>query len=356
MIKFLRLRNYQSWKNVLFEFHPGLNVIVGLTDSGKSGIIRSLKKIITNKPLGNSFRSWWGGDTTIRITTEKDTISRIISDKKDMYKLNTIEFTAFNKEVPIEIVQVFNFDDINLHQQQDSFFLLRNTPGEVASHFNKIANLEVIGMAQLNIKRWVSEIASEIGHEETKDKPATGLIKSIKEKKKELEKYDHLEYFESKVKDLETLELKLNSEAKIKQELNELILTIEEIQTEITEKEEILGAEPIITKLLALVEKYDGAVDKHSQLEDLIETIENQNREIEEVEKILPAGVIIDNLLSILQTKRKYEDDWKQVNLRILGIENGKKAITEAEKLYERLHKEFEKEFPDICPLCDKPK
>lgn len=77
MLKFLNIKNYQSWAEGAFNFHPGLNVIIGLSDSGKSAIIRALRWLVWNRPLGNEFQSDWGGETSVNLTTtEGITISR----------------------------------------------------------------------------------------------------------------------------------------------------------------------------------------------------------------------------------------------------------------------------------------
>jgi len=72
MIKTLSIQNYQSHKDSTLEFDPGVNVIVGSTDSGKTAIIRALRWLIWNRPNGDSFRSTWGGDT--KVTESKKNI------------------------------------------------------------------------------------------------------------------------------------------------------------------------------------------------------------------------------------------------------------------------------------------
>jgi len=65
MLKTLRGENFQSWRELLMTLSPGVNVIVGESDAGKSAIMRMLRLLITNRPSGDAYRSWWGGDTVI---------------------------------------------------------------------------------------------------------------------------------------------------------------------------------------------------------------------------------------------------------------------------------------------------
>jgi exonuclease SbcC len=361
MLKSLSIKNFQSWKDAQFDFHPGVNVIIGFSDAGKSAIIRALRWLIWNRPLGSEFQSNWGGETVVDLTTtEGVTISRS-QDKngnEKTYTLSTFDkpLKAFGTDVPKEVSDVLSINDINLHQQQDSFFLLKDTSGDVAAHFNKIANLEKIGIAQSNVKKWIGEITSEIGHEETKDRPATGLIKSIKEKKQELLKYDHLETFESKVKVLEDLESKLNLEHKNKQELQNIVDNIIELRSEIKQEKEILKIEPTLIQVFNLIEKRNAETKDLNALIKLVCIIEESKTEIEELKSIISADTIIDNLIQLYQKKDKEEKEHYQLNKLVVNINNGKKLVKMAEQEYNRLHKEFEKEFPDICPLCNKPK
>src|SRR5665647_764854 len=76
MIKSLEIHNVQSHKDTFLEFDPGVNVIIGSSDSGKTAILRAIKKVVFNRPLGDSFISNWAKEYFIRITTSEDTITR----------------------------------------------------------------------------------------------------------------------------------------------------------------------------------------------------------------------------------------------------------------------------------------
>jgi len=72
MIQQLSIANFQSHKDTTLAFDPGLNVIVGPTDCGKTAVIRALRWLIWNRPMGEAFRSTWGGDTEVEITTDDE--------------------------------------------------------------------------------------------------------------------------------------------------------------------------------------------------------------------------------------------------------------------------------------------
>src|SRR5690554_5109154 len=105
MITSLEIQNFQSHKETLLEFEPGVNVIIGPSDSGKTAILRALYWLVWNRPLGDAFRSSWGGDTKVVLET-KDGMVKRFKGKEDHYKLfydppfDPIEFKAFGTQVP----------------------------------------------------------------------------------------------------------------------------------------------------------------------------------------------------------------------------------------------------------------
>ncbi len=54
-IKELHIREFQSHEATALQFHPGLNVLVGPSDSGKSAIVRALRWCLHNEPRGEAF-------------------------------------------------------------------------------------------------------------------------------------------------------------------------------------------------------------------------------------------------------------------------------------------------------------
>ena len=86
MIKNLHIKNFQSHEDTFLEFHPSVNIIIGSSDSVKTAIIRALRKVVWNRPSGDSLRSHWGGESRIELSGED---WKIIwsKDKMDMYSL-----------------------------------------------------------------------------------------------------------------------------------------------------------------------------------------------------------------------------------------------------------------------------
>jgi len=195
MIKSLSLQNFQSHKKTNLEFSDGVNVIIGASDSGKTSIIRALRWLIWNRPGGDAFRSTWGGKTEVTLDLNGIVVSRI-KDKDNIYYGDGLEFTAFGTEVPFEIKHLLNLNETNLQSQMDSPFLISSTPGEVASHFNRIAHLDQIDSGLKTVQGWIRGIEQDIRSGNSQ----------VEQSREELKKFEHLEKFEIDIEVLENMQ------------------------------------------------------------------------------------------------------------------------------------------------------
>ena len=293
--KSLKLQNFQSHKKTKLELSEGVNVIVGATDSGKSAIIRALRWLVWNRPTGEGFRSTWGGKTLVEITSDNTQISRSKDVSTNMYILDTSVYEAFGTDVPKEIADTLNINEINLQQQLDSPFLLSSSPGEVAQHFNRIAHLDQIDEGNRNVQKWIREINSAITHNEEQ---LEGLEVDLK-------KYEHLNKLETDIEVLEEMQRQMITKVTSKNKLQGIIHDLQEINSAIDQLELITEAEEEVDRILELVEQKK---EKNSQLTQLQQLIDNIDR-----------------------TKRRLE---------------------RAEEDTNQLQEEFDEAFPDVCPLC----
>lgn len=162
MIITLSIANFLSHKKSQLDFSPGVNVIVGPTDSGKSAIIKALKWVITNRPMGDGMRSSWGGETFVEVIVDDFAIARAKEDNINSYLIDESRFNAIKGDVPEEIVKALNLTEINLQTQFDSHFLLSKSSGEVAQYFNKAAHLDRIDTALQNIQKWTRDVSKKL--------------------------------------------------------------------------------------------------------------------------------------------------------------------------------------------------
>ena len=131
MITKVRLHNIQSHKDTHVDFSNGVNVIVGLSDAGKSAIIRGLLWVITGRPLGDSLRRKGEKEHSVTIElSEGIKITKRRTSTENQYIIihkngEKETLNAVGHNIPREIEQIFNID---LHsqiqrQKQDHFSL-----------------------------------------------------------------------------------------------------------------------------------------------------------------------------------------------------------------------------------------
>ena len=346
MIEKLSIQNFQSHKNTELEFDAGLNVIVGATDSGKSAILRALNWLIYNKPSGNSFKSHWGGVTSVSAIIDNTFISRI-KDAQDSYIIKNPgkkqkELKAFGQNVPDVITRFLNLGDVNIQKQLDNPFLLTESPGKVSQFFNRIANLDKIDSS-------LSKINSEIS--KTKQ-----LIKfneeSIDEKKEELLRYDNLHEIELLYKKLSRLVNKAEIiEKKIEKTL-EIIDAISLIEFNIGELTADLSLEPLINELLDLYKTREKSVNALVSLNNILTSIRKVNAQIESYSEIINDDVEIYALQVLYQDKRKLNNDLVEINALLAKMDRLSKAIASEESELVTLEKKWHKIKGTECPIC----
>ena len=345
MIKSLTLQNFQSHKQSTLEFNPGVNVIIGPSDSGKTAFIRALRWLVWNRPSGDAFRSTWGGETKVTLSLDEIDIIRS-KDKIEEYKLGKTEFKAFKTEVPTEIIQALNLNEINLQQQLDSPFLLTSTPGEVARHFNKIAHLDQIDEGLSKVQKWLRTIEQDISSDD----------KRLIQLTEDLEGFVHLEKFEIDVEVLEGMEGKMIQQINSKRALDKLCVDLNEVEGLIAAQGKITEAGPLVDSILVLYMEKDAHYDQKADLEDLVKEIEIKEKELKQASTILGAEKPVNQLLSLFEKRTDKRNNCVVLQKLVKRILYTTEEQITAENRSKRLQTEFNAVFPDVCPLCGKPK
>ena len=349
MIEQLTIRNFQSHKKSILEFDPGVNVIVGPTDSGKTAIIRALRWVVWNRPQGVSFRSNWGGSTWVKVrTNHQGTVTRLRNNTENGYILFAEDkvkshFKALKTDVPDQIIRTLDVGEINLQQQLDSPFLLSQTSGEVAKHFNDIAHLDQIDRGISNVKRNIREVQAKI----------SGYNDNIERLQEDLKQFDHLAELEIEIEVLEQMEKDKTDLSNSIPKLRGLVERIEKVDHKIQIYSEVTKAERLVNSIITKFGKRKDIREETEALRTLIEDIEDVNKEIAEQEEILKAERSINNILALIDKREEVSNSQNQLMNLVKKIFDNEAELGMAEDDYDRLHKEFEKHFPDICPLCN---
>jgi exonuclease SbcC len=141
-IKRIILENFQAFEKAEFNLSPNLNVLVGVSNVGKSSVARALSLILFNQ----WDKSWVKfGAKHCRVTIMTDTGISVIREKGEKVNkyilffdgASATTYEAFGTTVPepiqqalkIHEVQIDTTDTLNLNlaNQMDSLFLLSQT-------------------------------------------------------------------------------------------------------------------------------------------------------------------------------------------------------------------------------------
>lgn len=165
MLEKLRIKNFQSHADSKLTFSPGVNVITGSSDSGKSAIIRAIEWSLRNRPLGGEFVSSFanGKPTIVDLRFESARIIKRRSGSKNVYLVDGKLLEAVRSDVPDEIASVANMPDFSIQSQHNPYFLLSVSPGEVARFINSEIGIDIIDKLYSAIDRNRRSLSSEVG-------------------------------------------------------------------------------------------------------------------------------------------------------------------------------------------------
>ena len=318
MITKIKIKNFETWIDQEFDLCPGLNILSGESDQGKSGIIRAIKWNSFNRPQGDDFRNDTLTDkkesVSVSITYSDDT--SIIRTKNNSGKNNYIiekdgkeikTLTALRTDVPQEIFDISKTKAVNIQGQHptEQYFLLAETPGQVAKEFNKVSGLTIMDKAMYEINHEIRETKSEL---EVYQKE----VEKITIKIKESEWVDKAEKFSKKLYSVLT-EL-LSKEKKVNQ-IKIIIGKIQEIENKLKDLKDIPSALEKLEKLSNAQQKINRTIKRTEKIQYFIEKIITTRKEVSklnQIPKIKQELEILDtkNLSCTIQKKRVMDLDY----------------------------------------------
>lgn len=356
MINNLELQNFQSHKKTNISFSSGINSIVGISDSGKTALLRGLNWAINNRPLGLSYISHWNRDkdgepiksTFVRVTNDKGIIERRKgkvkiddeSKKFNGYIVNEKErLEAVGTSVPDIINKMFNLDEVNFQGQFDPSFLLSNSAGEVARFFNSTIRLDLID-------RILSKADSKRLETNKEKKRLEAEQDSIN---KEIVKFDWLDDAEILIDKIIKLDSKIDKNEILENIFQSDIKDIKMYDKQIESQEVILSAVPIVNKIDLIQESLEHKIEKYERLQNLYDEYLEQNSIIGTADFSIALELIekIEAINDKINDKQESYSELKE------SYEEYMCKIDEKEKLDKQII-ELNESLPANCPTCGK--
>jgi len=342
----INIQNFQSHKNTELNLNSGINAITGSSDVGKSSITRAIYWVLTNRPTGTAFQSYWADKegTTVELKFDVTSVKRIRSKTKNSYELGKTKFDVVKTDVPEEVLQFLNLSDVNIQNQHDKYFLLQDSAGEVAKKLNSVANLEIIDFALKEVNSDISQNSGRINNTEVE----------IYELKNKLEGFNHLDRIESLLKKLST-QIAEQEEIEITLcNLHDLIGGIEAVEEDLQNLDLWLNIENDMQPLLKKIDLFQSTTTEINSLQKLIESIRSIEVEINQISEYVKCEPEVETLLSQISEYKKVSQEIRFIHKLCLEIaivvdsieqldENISKATNDAVRIISE---------NKLCPLC----
>lgn len=363
MIKSIELINFQAHIKTRLDLNPGLNVITGSSDNGKSSVLRALTWITDNRPLGEAVMNWFmtkDDSTTVRVELDENILVERSKGKENHYKLvsrpklkkrnsspSAQEFNAFKQDVPEEVRSAFNLSDVNIQTQHKPYFMIDDSPGDVARQFNALAGLDIIDRMFKNLNSFILE------DRRTVDRCAA----SIKDLEKKVEDLAYIDQAKLDIQEVWDLDYEIKAISIEQKQLIKASKDIDDVETAMQKDSALLSIEGQIEELVeqtASIRQLSSLLKKLNADLDNINSWEQELEEEKEWLKIEPEldqikGAIVE-IEKLKQTNNALKQSLSSLDDAERKAEQSKKNVSESSEKYRQLLLKT-----NACPVCGSP-
>lgn len=354
MLNEIHIKGFQSHNDSCLSFNPGVNVIIGSSDSGKSSIIRAIKWLTTNRPQGDSFRNeFLDAKEVVSVTGSFDgiVIAREKSKNINQYTLSVqegertveIPYKALRADVPQELQEMTKFKEVNIQSQHpdEQYFMLNLSAGQVAKKFNEVAGLEIMDRAMSKINSMVREVNSDLKHAE----------KELSDRK---DKLDSLEWSVEALKEVEELavrEKKIQTAIVTFQAMEDTVFDIRKIDTELLQYQGVDDVLKDIQKLINRVNEERNLVSNHNGLKTTLRMLSDCDISLRVYEGIDIAFNVITDIEKRFNKIQEKQFAFTALDTLLDEIAFDSKRIEQETEELVYMETKFA-ELIKVCPLC----
>lgn len=321
----VQIRNYQRIKKASLEFVPGLNVIIGQTNNGKSSIIRSLETAIYNisreghVTLGETKSAvgieYNGHQVIWRRDTEASSQVTYRVDGKIYGKLGRGQPEVVKEALGISEVEINETKfRVNFSKQMSYPFLLNVTPSELFKFIVQSSEEDNVVEVLNEMRSDVNEISSNVKkYDEARNSLGVAYQREVsrfKEKKPLLPYCEEVLNIEGKVKSVKRIRELIESYEKCR-------YVVQKSEQQMKSAEIIKGQIDKATGILDdLVIRQDKLASMVSEFNSSLNTKENTEDNIREKSKILDTYLDLNDYIEMytsLETRQSKCDTLKKL-------------------------------------------
>lgn len=389
----LTIKDYQIIKQAVLEFKPGLTVLVGPSNNGKSSIIKAMKAAIYTEPGTTPIRT--GADSYI-VGIQKDGHTVVYQKKEGStkYIVDGEQYSKFGFNTPEEVSKALNIKELQLNgnkiqlnfwDQMDKPFLLDKSAGELFKfivdsgendQLSSVLKSMVSDRQQINrdadvVQGSIKSTEDMIKEQENilnKQKDVLSKADIIIDKKERYELYknikEKIETFKNSDKEIESIRPKLLTDMhnfdiynilnySISQKLND-ITNIRKLLTEYSSAD--LCYHNKLEEINAINNKENilNRIDYNQikNIGNLIEEYKIINKDIESTSEVI---LKLDRTIPDIDIEKyKFLVQLKQYINQIKDLEDLEKTALENIKIIEESENELNKiqKLIKVCPYC----
>ncbi len=358
MLKSAYIKNYLRHRDLTLDFVEGVNIIAGISDGGKSSILEAMKWPLKNtQGFGFRYDPEIPGDKAPAPKKEEMTSTTLNFDDGvlvrqrnergvNQYILNNDLKNPLEdlRKIPDEVVRLANIDEYNFQEQHDNYFLLQDTPGEVARKLNRISGLTLIDSSAKKIDSMESAVSGEIKQ--------SGKI--IEEKDARVGKLAFLDKVEPLIGAVEKAVTQKAELFKRKTAIASIIDTLEELTRKKREVEDWLEVEAPYKELQELVAQREKEARKKNALSELVSQIEGTELERKEVDEFLLIEASYKEICALLHEKQDLREKRARLMILVKNIEETTSDLSEASIHLGALKANYLEALKKagVCPTC----
>jgi hypothetical protein len=331
-IKSITLKNFQSYKDQTVNFKPGLNLLLGTSDSGKSAILRAMSFVLYNYPKKDSLIHWGETETSVTIEfSDGVKVTRIKGEGRNAIvaidaKGNKLEKEKIDKDIPDDIKLLLGNppqDEFNgLISYADQFspmFLVDLSPTDLPRSLSGLTGIE---MLEESAKQLMQNYKSLEKQNKTDEKEYSALIA-------EAQTYSFVDFYENKLKDLDK-DIQAISELESKISLMESFVKDCDFNMKFNCIDDLDYLIELISDNIEAAKQTQLLIDKYEKLKvfNLLNHGECSEDQLSDLEVIIQ--LIEQKLLNISEHHVEVENFKKleQVNADVIAINQNGKILT----------------------------
>lgn len=356
----VKIKNFQSIRQAALEFVPGLTVIVGPSNTGKSATLRAIEAALYNR-LGDTFVTSGEEYSAVKIEDNNHTLiwKRMRKgETKTVMSLDGKTLIKLGRTQPDEVSSVFKIKDVaqdenkerlNFWKQMDYPFLMDRTPSQLFYFLAHSAEAEKVQEIIEEIKRDTSSAKNEMTR-------LMGSIDVYKETRTRCQ---------NRIKELNPYLVHFDKAAELNQdiEIYKRLLKLDESLSSVIVELDLVTREKNAIKIPEIT---DAQLEGVSRMITVVEDLENRQARINQIDQELVVyrkqleGLVVpdidfdESLFDQLKDleRRQAELGWNNYELGEL-VEKKESLMQEIEMCLaeeQRLIEEIK-----ICPLCGQP-